>query len=256
MKQLESLVGRLRLLGSTRSSVLRKKCVQAALDKVFDVARWIPTYQRILEVRDTLIEHQSKLIIDKLVLTQERDMAREKAGTSAGEIPETRPDDQTRKEHGEDMPTGVRAGVPQGAGVHAPKDCHLNGKILDSRGRECLLFPDVPAILSWLESKNIQVALASRITNIAGACLLLNLFNIRHHFWPVEVYPTSKVLHFEQIRKKTEMEYCDMIFFDDDKRNLRDLARFELPCVHVPKGLKFDEFIGALSDVNRQFKEG
>ncbi|KAF6209419.1 hypothetical protein GE061_015166, partial [Apolygus lucorum] len=125
MKQLESLVGRLRLLGSTRSSVLRKKCVQAALDKVFDVARWIPTYQRILEERDTLIEHQSKLIIDKLVLTRERDMAREKAGTNAGEIPETRPDDQTRKEHREDMPTGVRAGVPQGTGVHAPKDCHL-----------------------------------------------------------------------------------------------------------------------------------
>ncbi|KAF6217334.1 hypothetical protein GE061_001689 [Apolygus lucorum] len=109
MKQLESLIGHLRLLGSTRSSVLRKRCVQAALDNVFDVARWIPTYQRILEERDTLIEHQSKLIIDKLVLTRERDMAREKAGTNAGETPETRTDDPTTKEHRADMKTGVRA---------------------------------------------------------------------------------------------------------------------------------------------------
>uniref|UniRef100_A0A146M1Z9 Magnesium-dependent phosphatase 1 n=1 Tax=Lygus hesperus TaxID=30085 RepID=A0A146M1Z9_LYGHE len=130
------------------------------------------------------------------------------------------------------------------------------GKIVDCRGRECLLFPDVPAILSWLEEKNIQVGLASRITNIAGACLLLNLFNIRHHFWPVEVYPTSKVLHFDQIRKKTELDYSDMLFFDDDKRNLRDLLRLELPCVHVPKGLKFDEFLEAMTDANRQFKDG
>ncbi|CAB0002692.1 unnamed protein product [Nesidiocoris tenuis] len=45
------------------------------------------------------------------------------------------------------------------------------------------------------------------------------------------------------IKKKTGLEYEEMLFFDDDSRNLKDLARLNIPCVHVIKGLKLREFI-------------
>lgn len=73
-----------------------------------------------------------------------------------------------------------------------------NGMVMDSKKVECTLYPEVLEILSWVEKDSIPAALASRVRNIAGATLLLHLFDIRHRFWPIEIYPASKTLHFQQ----------------------------------------------------------
>ncbi|KAK1594120.1 magnesium-dependent phosphatase-1 [Colletotrichum navitas] len=36
---------------------------------------------------------------------------------------------------------------------------------------------------------------------------------------PLEIYPSSKIKHFEAIARKTGVAYTDMLFFDDESRN-------------------------------------
>lgn len=128
-------------------------------------------------------------------------------------------------------------------------------KVYDRSGSPLSLYPHVPPILFFLQSKNITVAAASRTCAPTIARQALNNLLIiddgvsleesentvtassirqsnngkgRQSFTPIptmklfdqlEIYPGSKITHFRKIQEKTGIPFEDMVFFDDEHRN-------------------------------------
>lgn len=71
-----------------------------------------------------------------------------------------------------------------------------------------------------------------------------------------EIYPGSKVAHFARIRERSGAAYGDMLFFDNEAWNVREVERLGVVCVYCPRGLtraaweegvlKFAEATGAV----------
>jgi magnesium-dependent phosphatase 1 len=123
----------------------------------------------------------------------------------------------------------------------SPFSVSKRGNVIDVRGRVFKTFSEVPQLLMTLTSNGYTLAVASRIEDIAGAYQLLQLFGITQYFKYKEIYPSTKKVHFNQLHIKTGMEFDRMIFFDDDKRNVRDVSRLGVMVFQVPQsGMTFN----------------
>lgn len=106
----------------------------------------------------------------------------------------------------------------------SPFSISKKGNVIDTRGKVLKTFPEVPQLLMTLGNNGYTLAVASRIEDICGAYQLLQLFGIMQYFQYKEIYPGTKTVHFNQLHAKTGVEFDRMIFFDDDKRNVRDVS--------------------------------
>ena len=109
--------------------------------------------------------------------------------------------------------------------------------ILDRAGRKIRLYSDVPGILNALNKKGVILALASRTHSPAVAIELLELFEVRRYFQYEEIYPGSKIQHFESLHKTTRIPYNEMFFFDDEYRNVAELGKLGVHSSLVDEGL-------------------
>ncbi|GCC16982.1 hypothetical protein chiPu_0021464 [Chiloscyllium punctatum] len=109
--------------------------------------------------------------------------------------------------------------------VDPPFRKERNGKIVDSAGRTINLYAEVTEVLQTLQRDGIQIAAASRTGEVAGANQLLNLFKLDSYFIQKEIYPGSKVTHFTRINQATRTQFSEMIFFDDEHRNIVDVGK-------------------------------
>jgi len=114
-----------------------------------------------------------------------------------------------------------------------------NGKLFDRSGRWIRLYPDVPEILKILRERRKIIAAASRTLQPEYALHLLELFGISNFFGIKEIYPGSKLTHFERIRQQTGCPFSKMVFFDDESRNVEEVAPLGVSCVLVENGLSF-----------------
>ncbi|SPN98474.1 related to magnesium dependent phosphatase [Cephalotrichum gorgonifer] len=109
----------------------------------------------------------------------------------------------------------------------------------DRAGETYAFYPDSPAILLALTTHlSVKVAAASRTHAPDRARELLKMLwvyapedasgaqkkekprkAIDFFDAGMEIYPGSKMGHFENLRKKTGVEFTDMLFFDDESRN-------------------------------------
>ncbi|XP_069490081.1 magnesium-dependent phosphatase 1 [Ambystoma mexicanum] len=117
--------------------------------------------------------------------------------------------------------------------VNPPFRKKSDGTVVDSSGTCILLYQDVPQILARLKGEGTLIAAASRTGEKVGANQLLDLFHLDHFFCVKEIYPGCKVTHFERIQKKTGIPYSEMIFFDDESRNIRDISNLGVTCILV-----------------------
>ncbi|XP_051051629.1 magnesium-dependent phosphatase 1 isoform X2 [Phodopus roborovskii] len=113
----------------------------------------------------------------------------------------------------------------------------IDGTIRDRRGQNIRLYPEVPEVLDRLQSLGVPVAAASRTGEIEGANQLLELFDLVKYFVHREIYPGSKVAHFERLHHKTGVPFSQMVFFDDEKRNIIDVGKLGVTCIHVQNGM-------------------
>ncbi|PSN38966.1 Magnesium-dependent phosphatase 1 [Blattella germanica] len=114
------------------------------------------------------------------------------------------------------------------------------GNVVDVRGKVFKTFPEVSQLLTALSENRYNLALASRIEDIPGAYQLLHFFDLTHYFVYKEIYPGTKTKHFENLHIKSGIDYENMLFFDDDKRNIRDISRLGVTVIQVPKdGITF-----------------
>ncbi len=110
------------------------------------------------------------------------------------------------------------------------------GRTLDSAGALVRVYEDIPWALQKLEGLGIDLAIASRTTQPQWARELLDLLDLRRHFSFEEIYPSSKLRHFSALRKATGYDYSEMLFFDDELRNIEEVGGLGVRSVLVRNG--------------------
>jgi magnesium-dependent phosphatase 1 len=122
-----------------------------------------------------------------------------------------------------------------------------NDKVVDAEKRQISLYQDVQFILETLKNQNVEMAVASRTTAPEWAMQLMKLFDIEKFFKYQEIYPGSKIFHFESLHQKSGFDYSEMYFFDDEMRNIEDVQKLGVNCVYIKEGLRKSHLINALA---------
>lgn len=102
--------------------------------------------------------------------------------------------------------------------------CQTTGKVIDMSAKHIEHFEDTPRVLQYLHSIGVPVAVASRTKYPYGANALLDIFRLSPYIRYFEIYPGQKVKHFGRLRDQTGVEFEEMIFFDDEHRNIVDVT--------------------------------
>ncbi|XP_049624175.1 magnesium-dependent phosphatase 1 [Suncus etruscus] len=121
--------------------------------------------------------------------------------------------------------------------VDPPFNKSSDGTIRDRSGQTIRLYPEVPEVLKRLQGLEVPMAAASRTGEIRGANQLLELFDLVRYLVHREIYPGSKVTHFERLQQKTNVPFSQMIFFDDENRNIIDVSKLGVTCILVENGM-------------------
>ncbi|KPM02839.1 magnesium-dependent phosphatase 1-like protein [Sarcoptes scabiei] len=102
---------------------------------------------------------------------------------------------------------------------------YYENNVIDCNGQVIRHFDDFPWIFEFLRSKSIKIGVASRTKFPSGAYKLIELFDwfrwIDYH----HIYPGKKIKHFERIREECGFNFDEMIFFDDEERNINDVGQ-------------------------------
>jgi magnesium-dependent phosphatase 1 len=114
----------------------------------------------------------------------------------------------------------------------------------DVRGKEVSLLADAREIL-WTFHRRVRFAVASTSDEPAWAHECLQKFlawegkTLANIFDPdgIEIYGAmAKTVHFAEISAKLGVAYSEMLFLDNELRNIEAVAPLGVTCVHTPPG--------------------
>lgn len=97
-------------------------------------------------------------------------------------------------------------------------------QVRDKGGRIVNPYPEVKDILVELKESGCELGVASRTPEIKGARRLIETLGWDKYIPFKEIYPGCKTTHFENLSKHTHIPLSEMIFFDDEERNIKDLT--------------------------------
>ncbi|KAK4877335.1 hypothetical protein RN001_009841 [Aquatica leii] len=121
--------------------------------------------------------------------------------------------------------------------VNPPFRKSSSGSIVDSTGATVKCYKEVPKVLEKLKQDGYILGVASRTSEIRGAMQLIELFGWAKYFTYKEIYPGKKTTHFANFRKQSGIQYKDMLFFDDENRNIKDLKGEGVTSILVQDGV-------------------
>lgn len=110
-------------------------------------------------------------------------------------------------------------------------------KLVDQSGSWMRLYPEVTEVLEMLKSKGILIAAASRTNEPKWARQLLQMFGIDKYFDIKEIYPGSKIAHLKRIQEQVDCLFDQMVFFDDEERNIKEVESLEVISILVKNGI-------------------
>lgn len=108
-----------------------------------------------------------------------------------------------------------------------------NGWVVDNRGVHLTPYPEVDRVLTEIHASGIPVAAASRTVSAKGASSLIELFGWKKYFKYIELYPGTKLEHFQQLKKDSKVDYHEMLFFDNDQENIDEISKIGVTCILV-----------------------
>jgi|GEM_PF-309344 len=118
-----------------------------------------------------------------------------------------------------------------------PFDQGSDGVVKDQTGAKMKLYDDIREILEFLQEKEVPLAIASRTHAPSDALRLLDLLGVDKCFQFLEIYPGSKRSHFEHLRQDSGVPFGQMVFFDDEQRNIDEITALGVESVFVRSGL-------------------
>ncbi|XP_064598864.1 magnesium-dependent phosphatase 1-like [Liolophura sinensis] len=121
--------------------------------------------------------------------------------------------------------------------VDPPFKKKSDGRIHDRNGQRIKFYSCVPDILQRLQNEGYQLGVASRTGATAEANELLILFDWDKYFAYKEIYPGSKTTHFARFLKNSGLQYQDMLFFDDEHRNIIEVRNLGVTCILAEDGV-------------------
>jgi magnesium-dependent phosphatase 1 len=138
-----------------------------------------------------------------------------------------------------------------------PKDGGLT--IRDAHGATHGFYNEVAGLLAAIREKGILVGCASRTCTPDLARKMLTLLRLPSGgetssgqskpaisaFEYLEMYPGSKTTHFQRIKKRSGVQYEEMLFFDDESRN-RDVEELGVVMQLVRDGVTVKEVDGGV----------
>lgn len=128
--------------------------------------------------------------------------------------------------------------------------------VVDSGGARLGCYPAALASVALAKScgafreRGTLIAVASRTHRGKWARELMDAFEVRDgdddartlaacvDF--VDIASGSKTKHFARLREKSGVPYAEMLFFDNERENIDEVARLGVACVHCPGGLSAD----------------
>jgi len=113
----------------------------------------------------------------------------------------------------------------------------VNGYVKDAQNRIIQLYPDVWDIIRLLRQKDRQIAIASRTEQPAWARQILELLELRQWFDYEEIFPDRKISHLQNIQQRSGIPYSQMVFFDDEQRNIADVSSMGITSEWVQHGI-------------------
>ncbi|XP_067940480.1 magnesium-dependent phosphatase 1-like [Watersipora subatra] len=120
------------------------------------------------------------------------------------------------------------------------------GTVLDGRNRKVKYYSDSPVILQTLSSEGYELAVASRSDTPDRVRSILKLLDWEKCFSYTQIYPgtlyigifTSN-LYFDRLKKQSGTNFNDMLFFDDEPRNISDTSELGVHAVLVERGINW-----------------
>ncbi|XP_012287392.1 magnesium-dependent phosphatase 1 [Orussus abietinus] len=125
-------------------------------------------------------------------------------------------------------------------------------EVVDAHGQKIRYYKEVPDVLEDLTKQKFELGVASRTSEIQGANQLLQLFGWDKYFKYKEIYPGSKVTHFERFHKNSGYSYREMLFFDDEHRNIQDLTKVGVMSILVQNGVNHSVVKNGLEKFSKQ----
>nr|GMD60813.1 magnesium-dependent phosphatase 1 [Ipomoea batatas] len=130
-----------------------------------------------------------------------------------------------------------------------PFFCHTRCKCEVPR-----LYPQVKAILCALKEVGVGVGIASRSPTPHIADAYLWKLGIKSMVVAQEVFPSwsPKTEHFQRIHRRTRLPYNEMLFFDDETRNIEAVSKMGVTSILVSsKGIDLKTLWKGLSAFNQ-----
>ncbi|KAK6121207.1 hypothetical protein DH2020_045048 [Rehmannia glutinosa] len=115
------------------------------------------------------------------------------------------------------------------------------------------LFPHAKDILYALKDKGVDIAIASRSPTPDIANDFLEKLGIKSMFVAQEIFSswTHKTDHFQKIKQRTGVQYNEMLFFDDENRNIEAVSKMGVTSILVDDGVD----LGALRQGLSKFSQ-
>jgi len=149
----------------------------------------------------------------------------------------------------------------------------VNHVVTDRSGSRIKFYKDVPLIIHSLKRHDIKIGLASRTGAISWAEQIVQLIplpliqedetpkseiyskTLKDVVDAMEIYPTSKVRHIKQIAKKFDINLNEILFFDDEIRNIRDIKGIGITSILVDDGMTVEVLQEGLRQYNKNMKD-
>ncbi|KAL8541806.1 hypothetical protein ACS0TY_002888 [Phlomoides rotata] len=115
------------------------------------------------------------------------------------------------------------------------------------------LYPHAKGILYALKDKGVKLAIASRSPTPDIANTFLEKLGIKSMFGAQEIFSSwsHKTDHFQRINRKTNIPYTEMLFFDDEDRNIDAVSNMGTTSILVGNGVNLGALRQGLSEFSQ-----